>query len=116
MPGDRLSSSSAYHGPAEGTLHVQTLFLADSGGARGYGAASLLRLVWLAHASGEADQAPVEITVQQEHSNAVAEEGRHDRESMCGGAFQPHRGRQGGIHRGGGDLQISGTDVGPVRR
>ena len=63
MPGDRFSVSSAYRGPAEGTLHVQAFFLAYSGGARRDGAASLLQPVWYAHASGAADQSPEDATV-----------------------------------------------------
>ena len=33
IPGDRMSVIIAYHWPAEGTFHVQTRFLRDSGGA-----------------------------------------------------------------------------------
>ena len=35
---------------------------------------------------------------------------------MRGGVFQPHGGRQGGVHRGGGDFQIPGTNFLPVRK
>ena len=49
--------------------------------------------------------------MQQEHSDAVADEVRRNRELMRAGVFQPCRGRQGGVHRGGGDFQIPGTDV-----
>ena len=45
----------------------------------------------------------------------MAEEGRRVRELMHGGVFKLHGGRQGIVHRGGGDFQIPGTDVGLVR-
>ena len=76
---------------AEGTFYVQTLFLADSGGARGEGSAAPLRLVQHAYARGAADQAPEDATVQQEHSYAVAEEGCFDCKPMRGGILQPCR-------------------------
>ena len=70
---------------AEVTLHVQTIFIADISGARGEGAADLLRLVWYAHAGRAADQSPEDATVQQEHSYAVAEEGFRGRKPMWRG-------------------------------
>ena len=54
--------------------------------------------------------------MQQEHADVVAEEGRHNFEPICRGVLQPCGVRQDGIHRGCGDFQVSGTDVGPVRR
>ena len=71
--------------------------------------------MWHAHYSGAADQALEDATVQQEHSDVVAEEGHHDRKPMRRGVFQPHMGRQGRVNRAGGDFQITGIDVGPVR-
>ena len=50
------------------------------------------------------------------HVDAVAEEGRCDCEPMCGGELQLHRRRRGGVYRGGGDFQVPGKDVGPVRQ
>ena len=46
----------------------------------------------------------------------VTEEGRCNRESMRRGVFQPHGGRQGGVHREGGEFQIPGADIGLVRQ
>ena len=71
--------------------------------------------VWHARASGLYDQAPEYTTVRPEHSDVVAEEVRRYCELMCGGVFKPHGGWRGGVYRGGGDFQITGKDVGPVR-
>ena len=72
--------------------------------------------MWNAHARGGADQVPADAMVQTEHSYAVTEEGRRNREPMREGVLQPHGGIRGGVYRGGGDFQIRGKDVGPVRR
>ena len=69
-----------------------------------------------ANFSGASYQPPEEMEVQQEHADVVAEEGRHNFEPICRGVLQPCGVRQDGIHRGCGDFQVSGTDVGPVRR
>ena len=98
MPGDRLSGISAYRGPTKGALHVKTIFLVDSGSARGKGSAALLSFLQHVHASGEAYQAPADVEVRQEHKDYVVEEGRRDREPMCRGLLKPHRGRQVGMH------------------
>ena len=90
------------------------MFLADSGGARREGAASLLQPVWHSHASGAADQAPDDATVQTEHLYTLAEEGRRDREPMRGGVLQTHRRIRGGVYRGGVYFQISGKYIGAV--
>ena len=55
-------------------------------------------------------------TVQQEHTYAVAEKRRRDRELMRGGKFQYHGGRQGGVYRGRGDVYVFGADYGTFRR
>ena len=44
------------------------------------------------------DKAPEDVAVRQENLDAVAEEGRRNREPMRGGVLRPHRGRGGGIH------------------
>ena len=72
--------------------------------------------MWHAHASRENDQAPQDATVQQEHSDAVKEEGHRNSKPMRGGVLRPHEGRNGRMHRGRGDLQVPGTEVGPVRQ
>ena len=53
--------------------------------------------------------------MRQEHADAVAEEGRCDRNPIHGGVLQPHGGRLGGMNLGCGEFKISGTDVGLVR-
>ena len=65
--GDRVSGSSEFRGPAEGTLHIQTLFLVDSAGARREESAALMRPVWHADTRGAADQAPENATLRLEH-------------------------------------------------
>ena len=96
-------------------MSAQTLFIGYRYVTRGEGDAAPLQLVWHAHASGAEDKASQDATMQQEHSYAMAEEGRRDRKQTCGGVLQTHVGRQDGMHRGGGDLQITGTDVLLVR-
>ena len=80
------------------------------------GAAVPLHPVCYAHSSRAANQAPAHATVRPEHAYSVAEEGRRDRDPMCGGFLHTHGRRQGGVYRGGEDLQILVKDVGPVRR
>ena len=63
----------------------------DSGGARGEGSAALMQLVQHAYVRGAADQAPEDAMVRQEHSDAVAEEGRFDCKPIRGGILQPCR-------------------------
>ena len=72
--------------------------------------------MWHVNAIGAADKAPEHATVRQEHKDAVAEEGRRDREPMHGGVLQPHMGRRDGTHLGCREFQIHGTDVGPFRQ
>ena len=69
-----------------------------------------------AHAIGAATKTPADATVRIEHADAVAEEGHRNRETMSGGGVQPYMGVQHGVHRGGGDLQVPGKDIGPVGR
>ena len=42
-------------------------------------------------------------------------EGRRNLKKIVGGILQYHGGGRGGIHQGGGDLQIPGSDIGLVR-
>ena len=58
---------------AEGTLHVQTLFPAYSGGTIGEVVVTLMRLVYYTHARRASYQAPEEATMQQEHPDAMYE-------------------------------------------
>ena len=46
----------------------------------------------------------------------VAEEGCCDRDPMRRGDFQSHEGRQGGVHRGCGNVQLFGAAAGPFGR
>ena len=46
----------------------------------------------------------------------VAEEGHCDCDPMRGSNFQSHGGRQGGVHRGRQDVQVSGAAAGLVRQ
>ena len=46
----------------------------------------------------------------------MAEEVRRDFDLMRRGVFQPHGRRRCGVHRGGGEFQVPGKDVGPVRQ
>ena len=46
----------------------------------------------------------------------MSEDGRCDFNPMHGVVFQPNGGKRVGVHRGDGDFQILGTDVGLVRR
>ena len=68
-------------------MSAQTLFIEYRDVARGEGAADPLKIVCHAHASGAADKSSEEATMQQEHSDAVAEEGRRDCEQTCGGVL-----------------------------
>ena len=54
--------------------------------------------------------------VRQEHADVVVDEGSCSRKSIHRGVLLPHIVRRCGMHWGRGDLQIPGTDVGPVRR
>ena len=61
-------------------------------------------------------QSPADATVHPEHAYVVAEEGRRDCKPMRGGEIQIQRKRRSGVYREGGDFQVPGKDVGPVRR
>ena len=52
--------------------------------------------------------------MQQEHEDAIAEEGHRDRDLMCRGVLHPHNGRRGGVHIGRGYVQISEAAAGPA--
>ena len=62
-----------------------------------------------AHAIGAAYKAPEYEEAQQEHTDAVAEEGRRDRKPMRRGVLQYHGGRRVGVRIGSGDIQVSGV-------
>ena len=46
----------------------------------------------------------------------MVEEGRRDREPICGGVIKSHGGKRGGVHRSREDIQVSGAAARPVGR
>ena len=85
VPVTKVPCGSTQNRKAAGKFRVPIFLVSDSDGPGGKGTNALLQLVWDAHASGVAHQAPLDGTTRPEYTDEVEEK-------ECGDSIKLHRG------------------------